>query len=162
MKDIFKICILGDGGTGKTTWLTKLTTGQINNRYIATLGVSVSEVNLDNENNLSIWDTAGQERFRGLGDGYYINSNYCIIFCDLSSKISRKNIFNWRRDFLRVNNNGHIFVVLCKSDLTKRKYSSFRSKLDEYNIPYMFYSNLTDDPNVVLYDYCKLYSNGQL
>ncbi|KAF8406978.1 hypothetical protein HHK36_006099 [Tetracentron sinense] len=70
----FKLVIVGDGGTGKTTFVKRHLTGEFEKKYEPTIGVEVHP--LDFFTNCGkirfyCWDTAGQEKFGGLRDGYY-------------------------------------------------------------------------------------------
>ena len=68
-----------------------------------------------------VWDTAGQEKFGGLRDGYYIGGHCAIIFFDVTSRVTYKNVPNWHRDLTRVTEN--VPIVLCgnKVDIKDRK-----------------------------------------
>lgn len=79
-----KLCLIGSGKTGKTRFTTQIVE-QRDSTYVPTLGVSVRKANLRTTVGdilVDIWDTAGVPKYGGLMDGYYINSDACIVFGD--------------------------------------------------------------------------------
>lgn len=120
----FKIVLIGDGGTGKTTYVKRHVTGEFEKKYVATLGVAVRKLEFFTNRGkiiFNVWDTAGQEKFGGLRDGYYIGAHGCIMMFDVTSRITYKNIPNWHRDYIRVNEKSPIVLCGNKVDIKDRK-----------------------------------------
>ncbi|CAL7941605.1 unnamed protein product [Xylocopa violacea] len=100
----FKCVLVGDGGTGKTTFVKRHLTGEFEKKYVATLGVEVHPLIFHTNRGpirFNVWDTAGQEKFGGLRDGYYIQGQCAVIMFDVTSRVTYKNVPNWHRDLVR-------------------------------------------------------------
>jgi GTP-binding nuclear protein Ran len=120
----FKLVLIGDGGTGKTTFVKRHITGEFEKRYIATQGVEVHPLRFFTSRGpivFNVWDTAGQEKLSGLRDGYYIGGNCGIIMFDVCSRITYKNVPKWYKDLVRVCDNIPIVLVGNKVDVKERK-----------------------------------------
>merc|ERR1712071_585163 len=166
----FKLVLVGDGGTGKTTFVKRHLTGEFEKKYVATLGVEVHPLVFYTNRGpirFNVWDTAGQEKFGGLRDGYYIMGQCAIIMFDVTSRVTYKNVPNWHRDLVRVCEN--IPMVLCgnKVDIKDRKVKAKsivfhrKKKLQYYDIsaksnynfekPFLWLARkLIGDPNLEL------------
>eukprot|EP00467_Chlorarachnion_reptans_P013968 CAMPEP_0114492690 /NCGR_PEP_ID=MMETSP0109-20121206/3697_1 /TAXON_ID=29199 /ORGANISM="Chlorarachnion reptans, Strain CCCM449" /LENGTH=213 /DNA_ID=CAMNT_0001669565 /DNA_START=36 /DNA_END=677 /DNA_ORIENTATION=+ len=110
----FKLILVGDGGVGKTTFVTRHKTGEFEKKYIATMGVNVRMLKFNTKYGeivFNCWDTAGQEKFGGLRDGYYIGGQAAIIMFDVTARVTYKSVPQWYKDLYRVCDK--IPMVLC-------------------------------------------------
>jgi GTP-binding nuclear protein Ran len=163
----FKLLLVGDGGTGKTTFVKRHKTGEFEKKYVATMGVEVHPISF--HTNLgpvifNCWDTAGQEKLGGLRDGYYIGGQAAIIMFDVTARVTYKSVPHWHKDLVRVCEN--IPIVLCgnKVDCKDRKvkpkdiFFHRKKNLQYYDIsaksnynfekPFLYICRkLTGDPN---------------
>ena len=97
-KYLFRVCLLGDAGVGKTSLLTRFCDNSFKENYNNTIGVDFRVVTLkcnDIISKVHIWDTAGQERFRSLALNYLNNSHGFIFIYDITSQESFNNVVNW-------------------------------------------------------------------
>lgn len=120
----FKVLLVGDGGTGKTTLVRRHQGGEFERKYLPTVGVNVESIHWHTTNGeviFNMWDTAGQEKFGWLREGYYIGGEAAIIMFDVTDRLTYRNVPNWHRDVNRVCPD--IPVVLCgnKVDVTERQ-----------------------------------------
>jgi len=120
----FKLVLVGDGGTGKTTFVKRHRSGEFEKKYEPTIGVEVHPLDFQTSYGkirFYVWDTAGQEKLGGLRDGYYIHGQCAIIMFDVTSRLTYKNVPVWHRDLTRVCE--RIPIVLCgnKVDVRNRQ-----------------------------------------
>lgn len=122
---IFKVVLVGDGATGKTTFVTRHRTGEFEKRYLPTVGADVHKLKFYTTHGVvvfEVWDTAGQEKFGVLREGYYINSHAAIIFFDVTAKDTYNNVANWYRDLTRIcDERMPIVIVGNKIDVVDRQ-----------------------------------------
>lgn len=123
----FKICLIGDGGTGKTTFINKVLNGDFMPKYVATVGAVTKQLTLNigdgSTVTYEVWDTAGQEKNVGLRDGYYIGAIAGFFFFDITSRETSVNIPNYINAFVNASGtpSPKIFVLANKVDLLKGK-----------------------------------------
>jgi len=94
-----KICLVGDGGVGKTSLIRRYVFDQFSDEYIVTLGTKVTKKDMkiihptkgEIDVRLLIWDIIGQQGFHQLlKDAYFAGTQGIIGTCD----ITRRNTFS--------------------------------------------------------------------
>ena len=99
---MFKLCIFGDGGVGKTTLLGRYLTGLFKANQSITIGVDfhVKKLRVNGKNILlQIWDFAGESRFRFLLPSYVLGASGGIFMYDITRYSSLKNFPEWVKIF---------------------------------------------------------------
>ena len=129
---MFKVCIFGDGGVGKTTLVNRYLTGLFKDNSSITIGVEFHIKKLDiggKKISLQIWDFAGEERFRFLLPSYVVGASAGIFMYDITRYSSLKNFEDWitifKNGYIGDKNQLPIIMVGGKLDLNfKRAVSS--------------------------------------
>ena len=127
----FRIILIGDGGTGKSSFADRFNDGNYRKDYVATMGIEKHEIHFSTSSGdviINLIDTAGQEKTGPLRDSYYKDVDGAIIFFDVTSRITYKNVPNWHRDLKRVSPD--ILTILCanKIDSEERKVKAKQIK----------------------------------
>ena len=94
----FKTVILGNSGVGKTSLVTRWTTGSYHTSTNPTVGANHQRkrVVLGNEEvDMFLWDTAGQEQFKALTPLYARSSSVAILTVAITDTASFDNIDMW-------------------------------------------------------------------
>ena len=170
----FKICLVGDGGTGKTTFINKVLNGDFISKYYATQGAVTKFLTLGvGEHSFvkyEVWDTAGQEKNVGLKDGYYIGAIAGFFFYDANSRETMANIPKHMKAFANACgvDNPKMFILANKIDIAKNMvdFSKYAPRVAQYNPEFIQISaktghnfdkpfekltrSLFNDPNLVL------------
>jgi len=98
----FKVLVVGDVSTGKTSIIKRYTNNEYMPEYKTTIGVdfTVKELSLDERTKvkLQLWDIAGQERFANMTRVYYTNSVGAFVAIDVTREITFQGLETWKRD----------------------------------------------------------------
>jgi Ras-related protein Rab-1A len=120
----YKIVIVGEHSSGKTSILLNFAENEFNNKTKSTIGVDMKARYIKIEENtikLQIWDTAGQERFRSIIQTYYVNAEGIILVFDLNNKDSFDNLNYWMLEIENIKKkNCPIILVGNKCDIYKK------------------------------------------
>jgi len=101
-QSMYKICILGDGGVGKTTLVNRYLTGAFKDHLKITIGVNFYVKKFEfNERivTLQIWDFAGEDRFRFILPSYLLGASGAIFMYDITRFSSFRNFNSWMEVF---------------------------------------------------------------
>ncbi|MHC1590975.1 MAG: Rab family GTPase [Candidatus Helarchaeales archaeon] len=141
---VFKICVLGDPGVGKTSSIIQFAQNRFESEYKSTIGVSIikHDLELDGDTiHLQIWDIAGQERWSGMRKVYYAGSLGALILFDVTRIQSFNNVDLWAKEFQNhTSPENPCILVGNKIDLENlRKISpeEAREKALSLNMPYI-------------------------
>jgi small GTP-binding protein len=91
-KHSFKITIIGDIGTGKTSILNRYVKDSFSNVVIPTIIDEYYTKTLKTKENVTIkaqiWDTSGEEKYDSISNHHFINSKGLILVYDITNKNS--------------------------------------------------------------------------
>tara|TARA_B100001093_G_scaffold500514_1_gene551065 strand:- start:17 stop:655 length:639 start_codon:yes stop_codon:yes gene_type:complete len=122
---LYKIILLGDSGSGKTSIMNKyIDKKTCRQPYQPTIGVDFRlklEKNINDKTiKLHIWDTAGQESFRSIIRSYYKDIAAAIIVFDITNYKSFQNVKYWLNEIVEnsdTNIKSPILIIGNKIDL---------------------------------------------
>jgi small GTP-binding protein len=116
-----KILLLGDSNVGKTSIISRLTTGDFKHTLAQTVGVDYKamKMHIDGEMlTVQLWDTAGQEKFHMITTSYYRGVNGIMLCFDVSSRESFERVSQWMAGIRKhASKDVHVLLVGNKTDL---------------------------------------------
>jgi Ras-related protein Rab-32 len=99
---LFKVLIIGELGTGKTSFIKRYVHQFFSEHYRATIGVDFAMKVLNWDNNtvirVQLWDIAGQERFGNMTRVYYKEAVGCIVVFDITRPSTFEAVERWKKD----------------------------------------------------------------
>lgn len=100
---LFKVCIVGDGGVGKTTILHQYVDGKFVEDTMMTIGTNffIKGIALKDYKvfvRLQIWDLGGQGHFAAVRPSFYTGAKGLIYVFDLTRKITFGNLLDWKTE----------------------------------------------------------------
>ncbi|XP_062504278.1 uncharacterized protein LOC134181087 [Corticium candelabrum] len=124
----YKLVLLGNVSVGKTSLVTRLTTGKSTRNTKATIAVDYKEAHFPVDDLLipvQLWDTAGQERHKGsLTNHVYRDAHGLVIVYDICSKESYDAVKTWHSLAKNSMDNDTIFTLICGNKIDCRSRDS--------------------------------------
>jgi small GTP-binding protein len=148
---VYKITIIGDSGTGKSSIMERYVNNTFDNNLVSTIGVEfmTKEIKVNGRNaKLQIWDTAGQERFRAISRSIYHGSKAIIIVYDITNSATFNSLEKWISDSkVHLPPNTPYFLVGNKVDLDHLrdvKTQTAKSFADKFEMSFLETSAATN------------------
>ena len=158
--DLYKICLVGDGGVGKTAIVERFLGRGFASTYNLTIGTNICTHTVDVDGTrvkFQIWDLAGQQRFEFVRSTFYRGSHAIVMVFDVTNPNSLANLHEWKIEILtNLGKNHHdIPIVLLgnKADLQQKlligqdAISNFKDQLKMefhvYSTAFMYTSALS-------------------
>ena len=122
---IFKVALIGDSATGKTSILLRFIDDYFTEDTKSTIGVDFKIVSLLLEPKIyakmQIWDTCGSERFKSLTSSFIKTCSAFILVFDLTRTSTFQNIEHWIRTIKENTSPKFLILIGNKSDLVEQR-----------------------------------------
>lgn len=158
-----KICLIGEGGVGKTSLIKRYVFDQFSDGYLITIGTKVTKKEIKIKDPVSqedtiitmlIWDIMGQKGFREiLRDAYFYGAQGAIAVCDVTKKETLTELEGWIKSLSEVSRNVPLVFIGNKCDLVDQAQLTFkdvRAFAANYPDPTVFLSSAKTGVNVNL------------
>ncbi|XP_031629764.1 ras-related protein Rab-32 isoform X2 [Contarinia nasturtii] len=138
---LYKILVIGELGTGKTSFIKRYVHQFFSQNYRATIGVDFALKVLNWDQNtiirLQLWDIAGQERFGNMTRVYYKEAVGAFIVFDVTRSATFDAVIKWKQDLdskVQLPNGSPIPCILIanKCDQPKQGIVNTPAKMDDY------------------------------
>jgi len=123
---IYKICVVGNGGVGKTSMVLRYCENSFKESYLMTIGSNFSTKTVELANypqlqvKLQLWDLAGQKHFSFVRPPFYRGASGIIYVFDLTRRSSFSDLLEWREEVEKVIMHKPCLVVGNKLDLARQ------------------------------------------
>ncbi|MFX0184226.1 MAG: Rab family GTPase [Candidatus Hodarchaeota archaeon] len=127
---LVKVCLIGDGGVGKTTLRNNYIGKGFDIEYLPTLGtdfvtkeVEISTGKMKKILNFQIWDIAGQPTFKQIRRIYYRKAVGCLVVFDITRTKSLYNLEKWIEELIQHSGSPKIAVIILGNKIDLRDVS---------------------------------------
>ncbi|XP_025092883.1 ras-related protein Rab-32-like isoform X3 [Pomacea canaliculata] len=138
---LYKILVIGELGTGKTSIIKRYVHQFFSQHYRATIGVdfALKVLNWDADTliRLQLWDIAGQERFGNMTRVYYKEAVGAFVVFDVTRASTFDAVTKWKNDLdskVQLSDGSPVPCVLLanKCDQTKEGLVNNTAQMDEF------------------------------
>jgi small GTP-binding protein len=138
---LFKVSLIGDSGTGKTSIITRFIDNVFKDETTTTIGVDFKIVSFDLGKEtfakMQIWDTCGSERFKSLTANFLKTCSAFILVFDLTRPSTFNNIDNWIKTIKENTSPKFLILVGNKCDLVEQR-SLEKDMILDYSVKHLF------------------------
>ena len=113
MNYLFKICLVGNSRTGKTTFIESLVKNFYYESKEKTVGIDFFTYIID-DIKFQVWDTSGDIMFLGIVRSYFNDASGILLF--FSDKKSFDNIDYWTGEIRKINQKCKIILIQSASE----------------------------------------------
>eukprot|EP00128_Syssomonas_multiformis_P012651 Colp12_sorted_trinity150504_noHs@10134 len=159
---LFKVLVVGDIGSGKSSIIKRFVHNVFSIHYKATIGVDFASkvINWDSESvvRLQLWDIAGQERFGNMTRVYYKEAVGAFIVYDVTRNNTFEAVQKWKADIdakVTLPDGSPVPVILLgnKSDLMKdgsglRSNQQMERFCEEHGFQGWFHTSAKENINI--------------
>lgn len=126
---VLKVCVVGDGGVGKTSVVMRYCDGVFRENYIMTIGSnfavkSLPLPELETYVKLQLWDIAGQAHFSFVRPPFYRGASAIVYVYDITRRESFSDIPSWKTEIERVVTGKPFILLANKTDLSDERVVS--------------------------------------
>jgi small GTP-binding protein len=153
---IVKLAVVGDGGVGKSTLISRLATGEFIEKNM-TIGFDVESwtisTNSDSEAiKVACFDFGGQKQFRFFQGSLIIGAKAALIVFDCNSYLSLMKIREWMDLLVGVSNDRKLLVGTKMDMGSGIPYEDIQEIANEFGIEYVLISSKTGENFDLLID----------
>ncbi|RXI32761.1 GTP-binding protein [Arcobacter defluvii] len=148
----YKIVLIGDFGTGKTSLIRRYVDNSFSEEYISSIGVSISKKSLianineqKYDSTMMIWDIEGQTDFKPILTHYLNGAKGFVIVADLTREKTIESIKGHIELCQKTIPNLPICIAFNKSDLNHDEIEIENYKNIDSNIVGIFRTSAKDD-----------------
>ncbi len=120
----YKILLVGDSETGKTTFVNRHRMGSFITQHNTTLGADIKSLTFHTNYGsikFDIWDCTGKQRYKQYVDGFYPDKQAALVFFDVNNITSYNNVRQWANSIHNIIPTAPIVICGNKCDKKNRK-----------------------------------------